>query len=148
MSLVQQCLTPWSVVINQFSSGDCTPLYAAYLPNDSITVAAYLFVFLKTYLLELGFYFFFLRPLFSFKKVLCINLVINLATHPIIFLVMPYFFSKYDLNYLQYLIIAETFAPTIEALILIFYFKVNWKTAAAAAVLANIFSWSAGVYLA
>jgi len=146
MMSVYDCLTPWAVVINQFAQHSCGDIYASPLANDSFSFFEYLPFFLKTMLLEFPIYYFFLRKAYRLDKILLINFLINLATHQIIFLAMPSVFIKLDFNYYQYLMIAEIFAPTVEALLLRFAYKLNWKTAILASVLANLFSWTVGIY--
>lgn len=146
MNLLQECLTPWALVINQVANHpDCSQIYASGIPDDSISFLQYLLVFFKTYTFELPLYYVFLRKSWNMPKILLVNLVINLATHPIIYLLMPIIFLRFDMNYLQYLVIAEIFAPAVEAILLSRVFKISWKTAVAAALVANLFSWTAGV---
>ncbi|MBC7464537.1 MAG: hypothetical protein H7256_00970 [Bdellovibrio sp.] len=147
MSLIQQCLTPWALVINQFAEHSCGEIYTSGLPTDTLTLTQYLPFFLKTYAFELPFYYFFLRKIFSTTKILRINLVINLATHPFIFIMLPLILVRFEFNYFQYLVVAEIFAPLVEALILNQLFKVRWQTAVVASLVANLISWTVGVLL-
>jgi len=147
MSLIQQCLTPWALVINQVVSHPCAEIYSAELPTTSVAFVQYLPIFIKTLAFELPFYYFFLRPKFSMLKILWINFIINVATHPFIFLMLPSLLVRFEFSYLQYLVIAEIFAPAVEAVLLNRFFKLSWSRAITAALVANLFSWSIGVLL-
>ena len=109
-------------------------------------MAQYLPYFIKTCILELPIYFIFLRSSRSFFRIVVITFIVNLATHPIVFMLMPILLTKLNLNYLQYLCIAETFAPLIEALILAFYYQFSSRVSFWAALVANLFSWTVGIY--
>ena len=140
MELFQHCVTPWSLLINFFSNHGCEAIYQAGLPVDPLSLAEYLPYFLKTFILELPIYFIFLTRMHSFFRIVMINLVLNLLTHPLIFLGMPVMFEKFGFTYLQYLLIAEIFAPLAEGIFLNYAFKVEGRTAFRAAVMANLFS--------
>ncbi len=146
MDLFQQCATPWALLINFFSNHTCQEIYESGLPTDMYSFGAYLPFFLKTILLEFPIYFLFLRKAQSLPRLLLITLILNLATHPILFMVMPIVFSKFNLNYRQYLCIAEIFAPVIEGLLLKYYYQQSTRTSFWAALLANLFSWSVGIF--
>lgn len=146
MSLIAQCFTPWAMVANQFIEHQCHDIYAMIVSDVQFSLVEYLTVFSKTYGLELIIYFFFLRQKYNWREILKINLIINLATHPIVYFGFPLLFSKLQYNYFQYLVVAEIFAPAIEALLLKKIYHFSWKIAITAAVLANLFSWTIGVY--
>ncbi len=146
MELFQQCVTPWGLLIHLFSANACESVYQAGLPNDPMSLVEYLPYFLKTCVLELPFYYFFLTRTQSFSRIVIINFILNLLTHPIVFLVMPILFEHLGLNYLQYLLLAETFAPLTEAIVLHYVFKVEAPTAIRAALVANLLSWGIGVF--
>ena len=74
-------------------------------------------------------------------------LILNLATHPIVFWVIPFVFNYFSLNALSYIVTAEMFALIIEMFILKFAFKVSWSRSFVASLCANLFSWSMGVWL-
>ena len=142
-----ECLTPWFLVYNLFADNACAEIYTSGLPTDPISLAEYLPYFLKTFILELPIYAIILKSQQSFVKTLTANTLLNLVTHPFIFILLPMLLVKSDsINYLNYLTIAEIFAPTVEALILFKVFKLPLKKAIVSAVLANLFSWSVGVY--
>lgn len=79
-------------------------------------------------------------------KILQINFVLNLATHPVVFILIPIILTQFEANYLNYLVVAEIFAPLTEALILVYFYKIKFNRAFFAAIAANLFSWSVGVY--
>jgi hypothetical protein len=101
LNLLEQCLTPWAVVINQVVAHPCRDIYAAGIPTEPTPWLIYLGILVK-----------------------------------------------WDLNYLQYLVIAEVFAPSVEALLLNRAYKVNFGRAVLAALIANLISWSVGVFIA
>lgn len=143
-----ECLTPWGLILNLFfnQSAQCSEIYFSTPPNDSISFIEYAPYFLKTILLEFPLYYLFLKNIRSLKEILLMGLILNLATHPIIFLVMPPLLNTLQFSYLNYLIIAETFAPVVEALILSLFYKLSWRRSLLAALTANIVSWTIGVY--
>lgn len=144
---MNQCLMPWSILINFFVDHQCDVYYLAPAFDGSFPFSMYLPYFLKTLLLELPIYYFFLRNLRTWKEIVLINLNLNLATHPILFYGISALCSSYQSSYLTYLISAEIFAPLVETLLLIFVYKVNYKKAITAAVIANLISWSVGIWL-
>ncbi len=141
------CLAPWDVLHHLISNQpQCAEIYLASPPSDSIGLVEYLPFFLKTLLLELPLYYLLLKNVKSFKQILLINLVVNIATHPIIFIAMPPLLNAFGFSYLNYLIIAEIFAPAVEAILLHKTYKVSASRAWVAAIVANLVSWAIGVY--
>lgn len=147
MNLMVECLTPVSLIVNAYQSNpNCTDIYQSAIVNDAGGFAEYLPVFFMTYILEFPIYFIFLFRNSSIVRMVLIGLILNVATHPFIYKVLPPILAKWDMSYLEYLIIAEIFAPTIEAILLKKVFHTSWKIAFWAAILANLFSWTIGVY--
>ncbi len=91
-------------------------------------------------------YYLFLRTIKKIPKILEINLVVNLATHPIIFFIVPMIIMQFKATYLHYVIVAKIFAPVVEAVILFYFYKITFRKAALSAVCANLFSWAVGIY--
>ena len=141
-----ECLTPWYLIFNAFAAHNCGDIYSSLPPSDFVSFSEYYPYFLKTFILELPIYYVLLRRLKSGLKVLEINLLVNLATHPFIFLLLPVLLSKTEATYLDYLLTAEVFAPAVEALLLAKAYKIPPWLSVLAAVAANLFSWSIGVY--
>lgn len=110
----------------------------------------YLAVFLATCLLELPFCWLAFRNL-SPARIFLVLLFLNLATHPIVFFVIPLFFEKY----LHAALVAEAFAAGAEmflAVSLVSTFRnrisrYEGLAAAALVLLANLFSWELGIFL-
>jgi hypothetical protein len=107
----------------------------------------YFFVFFKTCLAESPFYYFCFRKL-PFSRFLAYLLLANFLTHPIVFFVIPAFFSKY----VTAALVGEAFAPTIEAIFaFVVLVKTETKTTASTGalviVLANLFSWEVGMFI-
>ncbi len=147
MNTMVECLTPVSLILNAYQANPgCTEIYQSAVTTDAGGLAEYLPVFLMTCLLEFPIYFLFLFRQSSFIRLVLIGFLLNLATHPIVYLGMPILFSKWELNYLQYLLIAEFFAPFVEAILLRKVFHTSWRMAIWAATVANLFSWTVGVY--
>lgn len=147
MNVMVECLTPLGLLNNlQQLQPQCLEIYNTAVASDAAGFTEYIPVFLLTCLLEFPVYFLFLWKESSITRAVLVIFLLNLATHPIVYLGMPFVFEKWDLNYLQYLLIAEVFAPFIEALLLKKVFHTTWKTAIWAALLANLFSWTLGVY--
>ena len=140
------CLTPWMLILNLFQSHQCAEIYNSSLPTDPVSLQIYLPYLFKTFILEFPVYYLFLRKDFKLPKIIFLNFILNIATHPMVFFGWPSLLSLFDANYLTYLVIAEIFAPTVEAAILVAVFKMNLRQAVIAGLSANLLSWSIGVY--
>lgn len=140
------CITPWNLLWNFFNAHQCSEIYELSTLNEPFTFIEYLPFFLKTFVLELPIYFLFFRTLKNIPALLKMNSVLNLATHPAVFFVIPIILTELNATYLHYLLVAEIFAPVIEALILHKFYKLGLGRSFAAAVCANLFSWSLGIY--
>jgi hypothetical protein len=77
-------------------------------------MVAWLKIFALTYTIETPIYFAALRRHLHFLGALLVSLVLNLATHPVVWFVLPKIFS----NQVNYALFAEAWAVTIEALLL------------------------------
>lgn len=141
-----ECVTPWYLIWNFFNPHQCSEIYTLTSLADPITFILYLPYFLKTFLLELIIYWLFLRNQKSLTEILQIDFILNLATHPVVFFLMPIIVMGLNGNYLNYLVAAEVFAPLTEAIILVYFYKLSWPRALQAAITANLFSWSVGIY--
>lgn len=104
----------------------------------------YLSLFSLTYALETPIYFLGLRKYSKLRQILFISLVLNLATHPIVCFLFPVLADILRMNYDQYLILAEVFAPLVEFLLLRFVFKFSMQRSLLVAVAANLVSWLIG----
>lgn len=140
------CVTPWNLVWNYFNPHQCAEIYTITTLSEPITFTQYLPYFLKTFILELGVYYLFLKNRKSLVEMLQIDLILNLATHPVVFFLIPIIIMQFGATYLNYLVIAEVFAPLTEALILGYFYKISYSRAFLAAIAANLFSWSIGIY--
>lgn len=140
------CITPWNLIWNLFNVHQCSEIYELTTLTEPFSFMEYLPFFLKTFALELPIYFIILRQLKNIPTVLQINTVLNLATHPIVFFVIPIILTNLGANYLHYLATAEIFAPLIEALILFRIYKLSLARSLTAAISANLLSWSVGIY--
>ncbi|MEQ1721843.1 MAG: hypothetical protein ABL930_01615 [Pseudobdellovibrio sp.] len=141
-----ECLTPWNIIWNFFNAHQCSDIYNSTSLADPVTFLEYLPYFLKTFILELPVYLFFLRHHKKLNEILQINSILNFATHPIVFFLIPLILLQFNATYLHYLVIAEVFAPLVEALLLIYAYKVGYGRAFLAGIAANLFSWSLGIY--
>jgi hypothetical protein len=77
-------------------------------------VVAWLAIFTLTCLLELPIYLVPLRRVLPLRWGLLVLLALNLATHPIVWFVLPRIFE----NQVHYVLIAEAFAVLVEGLLL------------------------------
>lgn len=140
------CITPWYLIWNLFNAHQCSEIYGLTTLTEPFSFVEYLPFFLKTLVLELPIYFLFLRRLKSIPTILKLNTLANLATHPIVFFIIPIALMQLNGTYLNYLVTAEIFAPLVETLILYKVFKLSPSRSFAAALCANLFSWSVGIY--
>jgi len=143
------CYTPYSI-IQFFIKPDsldleCRMLLEAptWLPN--VGVLEYFVLFALTCGLEAPFYMS-IRSL-NWSKRFRALIALNLATHPAVTFIWPHIMYGLDQNAGAYILAAETFAPVVEALLLIFVFKVGAPAAFLFAILANLVSWGFGLYL-
>lgn len=111
-------------------------------------VIDYLLIFCKTCLLEAPIYLFWMRVQgMRWLPGLGQEIALNLATHPIIVLLLPWFFARAHASYASYLGAAEIFAILIETLYLFFFVRKNFPQCFAIAMAANLFSWWIGLLL-
>ncbi len=129
-------------------SYECGLVLGTNISFNKASFAVYLQFFLLTCLFESIFYFYFgkLQKL-VLPQILKQIFVLNLATHPIVFFAFPYFLEKMGSDVFTYIWTAELFAFTIEALILKFHYHYCWRKALGASGLANLFSWTVGIWL-
>jgi hypothetical protein len=80
------------------------------------------------------------------RKLLAI-LGCNLATHPIVFFLIPRLVDHFNGRFVDSLVIAEVFAPVVEALLLWKLLRLSAGRATLTSMAANLCSWSVGVYL-
>jgi hypothetical protein len=71
--------------------------------------------------------------------------ILNLATHPFIYLVIPILMAHFQSTYLTYLTVSEVFAPAIEALLLWHLWSIPAGKSIFFSLVANLFSWGAGL---
>jgi hypothetical protein len=140
------CLTPWNLIWNFFNAHQCGDIYTITSLAEPVTFVEYLPYFFKTFILELPVYLLFLRHQKKLSEILQINFILNFATHPVVFFLIPLIIMQYNATYLHYLVIAEVFAPLVEAIILAYFYRISCKRAFLAAIAANLFSWSLGIY--
>jgi hypothetical protein len=77
-------------------------------------VTAWLKIFTLTYVIETPIYGAALREQLAWRWSLLLSLILNLATHPIVWFLLPRIF----VNQINYALFAEAFAVTVEALII------------------------------
>lgn len=137
------CYYPWTIF-----SYECGLVLGTEVGQNQTSFLFYVGLFLLTCFLESIFYF------ISAKKYKLTNakiveqiLVLNLATHPIVFFVFPYVLEKAGSDIFTYIWTAELFAFAIEAILLKFRYRYSWKMSFLTSGLANLASWSAGIWL-
>lgn len=110
--------------------------------------AYYLGVFLLTCLLEAPVYFQALKASAGGKPARWQAVVLlNLATHPIVYFAVPRLVAWQTGSYAQALTLGETFAPLAEAAGLRAFWAMPWPRALLAAAAANLISWWSGIYI-
>lgn len=107
-------------------------------------LSEYFFLFFMTYLFETPVYWLLLRKQFSFKKILRISLILNLATHPAVIYGIPRIVTFFGGHEGHCTLIAEAFAPLVEATLLTLIWQVRPMRAVLSSVSANLFSWLFG----
>ena len=120
-----ECITPWNLIWNFFNAHQCNEIYELTTLTEPFSFLEYLPFFLKTFVLELPIYFLFLRTLKNVPVILKMNTVLNLATHPVVFFIIPLILTQLNATYLHYLVVAEIFAPLVEALVLFKVYKIS-----------------------
>ncbi len=152
-SLSVGCYTPAGVFKYFFAhdlveAGCRISLESVAVQIDYPAFSHYLWVFFLTCLLESPFYYLALKKQHpKILKVILILLTCNLATHPIVYFLLPYLGLKENLQYIYVLIGAEIFAPLVEIFLIVLFFRANKIGASGLIFIANIFSWWIGVYL-
>ncbi len=137
------CYYPWSLF-----SYECELVLGNILFQNQTRFLFYIGLFLLTCFFESIFYF----PIgkwqkLSMPKIIEQILVLNLVTHPVVFFVFPYFIETTGGNVFTYIWMAELFAFLTECLILKYRYRYSWSAAVLTAGLANLFSWTAGIWL-
>ncbi len=144
------CASPWGLAVFLLNlvdpSSECYEVHQSLVTASDFELSFYLKYFGMTLLLEGPIYFLGLTMLPWPKRLLAI-VVVNLATHPIIFYIFPLILSRFDATYSTYLLTAEIFAPVVEALLLWKLFKLSPSKAFSIAIAANLISWWLGVLL-
>lgn len=148
--IFDNCVSPLSVLAyllnKQSTINSCSEIFTTPMIYNGELLKQYWYYFVLTLLLEAPFFYFLLN---SLRPILRLSVIffVNLATHPFIFLILPQIMMKFNKSYLFYLIVAETFAPIVEALLLIKVWKISPKKAFAISLIANLCSWMIGSYL-
>jgi hypothetical protein len=137
------CYYPWNLF-----SYECELVLGHQLFQNQSSFLFYLGIFLMTCFLESIFYFLVgkWRKL-TIPKIIEQILILNLATHPVVFFVFPYFVEGAGSDVFTYIWTAELFAFVIEALILKYRYRYSWALAILTSGLANLFSWTVGIWL-
>lgn len=103
-----------------------------------MTFFVYLYIFLQSNLLEVPFYYYFLKGNNNkFFKILGLITVINSLTHPIVFFLI----MNMKLYYIVNILIAESFAIISETILVQKIFKSKFLLAFTASFIANLVSW-------
>ena len=121
------------------------------LPVSTPNLHNYLKLFLITCAMEAPVYALVMRK-YKFKpsKVLCVVVILNIATHPFVNFLLPVILKKItaDPTFAMQLLAGEIFAPVIEGLLHWRLTKLTAIGAITTAAIANILSWSGYAYLA
>lgn len=137
------CYYPWNLL-----SYECGLVLGTEVGQNHATLLFYLGIFLLTCSLESIFYFISAKTQkLKNSKIIEQILVLNLATHPIVFFIFPLVLEKTGSRIFTYIWTAELFAFAIEAILLKFRYRYSWTVAILTSSLANLFSWSVGIWL-
>ena len=142
------CYTPPGLILDLFSAAnsECRAVLGQASDLPDVNLLVYLKYFFLTCLLESPFYFVAVK--YQFRQFLSAVILCNLATHPMVCFGIPWIISLVHGTYENGLFVGEIFAPVVEALLLIWVWKVPKTRAWVLSVLANLFSWWAGIYAA
>ena len=72
---------------------------------------------------------------------------LNMATHPVVFWLIPRVLVRGHASTLATILVSEVFAPVVEAGLLVGGWGYPWRVAAGVAITANLFSWWSGQFL-
>lgn len=137
------CYYPWNLL-----SYECGLVLETSILRSQSSLLFYLGIFLMTCALESIFYFIFGKiQKLTTPNILQQILILNLATHPIVFFFFPYILEKAGSDIFTYIWTAELFAFVVESLILKVRYRYSWMIAILTSGLANLFSWSIGIWL-
>ncbi len=131
-------------VIAYWFNGSCPQAFDTYGFSWNFSLDVYATFLVLTLLFETPVYYYFIKKKFSLLKILRISLVLNLLTHPIIFLLFPQIADQRGITYGWYVLAAEIFAFVIEWVALNKIFKFPFLQSMKVALAANIFSWLVG----
>lgn len=130
-------------IVGYSKSHVCYAILTQPMWIPEVTIGEYTKYFLATVALEFPVYFLLLRDVSRAKKLL-VTVLVNVVTHPFVFLVLPKIIVNGQRSYSEYALIAETFAPFAEGLILTLWLRQGGLRGLAIAVAANLFSWTIG----
>jgi len=146
------CYSPWSILKYFFYHGGlddvCWTILQSPTTSGEGNLIAYVAVFLLTCSLEAPIYFLAAHK-WKFKPHQTLHqiLVLNLATHPLVYWVFPRVMEALEWRAAYMVTSAEVFAIVTEALLLKYCWKYSWRWAWGASLIANLFSWWAGSLL-
>jgi hypothetical protein len=148
--MLEVCQTPATLVQFFFAKASLSPecLWALLVgPRPrSTTLGEYALVYFFTCLIEFPFYWLGLRNRCGLVKIAWVTLVLNLATHPLIYFLFPLLVFRLHGGSYQSLLASEVFAPVVEAMLLYGITRLNVITVVASSVVANLCSWWIGAY--
>ncbi len=124
--------------------GRCPEVFDVYGFSWNFSSNIYIYFLALTLLFETPIYYFLLKREFPALKILRISLVVNLLTHPLVFLVFPQIADHYGITYGWYVLYAESFAFIVECLALCIVFKTPVFKSIQSSLAANLFSWLIG----
>jgi hypothetical protein len=137
------CYYAWNLL-----SYECGLVLGTEVGRNRTTVFFYLGFFLLTCLLESIFYFRAgQKKKLTPSKIIEQILVLNLATHPLVFFIFPMVLEKAGSTVFTYIWTAELFAFAVESILLVRRYHYSWTMAIMTSCLANLFSWSIGIWL-
>ncbi len=150
--MTDHCYTPLALFEMLLSRDTLDTMCIAALRGSyvvtNVSASFYLLVFFTTCLLEAFVYFpAGLQQKIAIKTILAQIFILNLATHPFIFLLVPEIAAKWHVSTQYALLFSEAFAPTVEMLLLILLYRYRIIYALVIAVCANLLSWWLGIHV-
>lgn|GEM_PF-2347534 len=144
------CSAPLSLIQHFLGSPVCASELGETLGPLNATAREYFKALVLTLALEWPVYFLFLRKYWKGSRLTLAVVVINLLTHPAVWFFWPWVLSsgffQGQVSFGAYVAIAETFAPTVEALAL-WKMGIPFRRAVWAAICANLCSWGVGAWI-